>query len=355
MKPKNNLGTEAIHFEKIIGKRSNMKKRLLIVDGLNLYIRNYIANPSINSNGDPIGGLRGFLSSLQLIVKRTNPDKIVIAWDGEGGSEKKRRIVKDYKFGRKPVRINRWDRDLLTEEQLMENRAWQFERLKNYLYYMPIHQVSIDGFEADDVISYVNQMEQFEDWLKIIASTDKDFYQCVSATGDENHTVVYRMREGGKFEVIRQKELLDEFGIHPANFVYARAIDGDKSDNLPGVPRAGIPTVGKRFPFLSQDNDYTLQDIFAHCKKSAGKIKIYDSILQHEDLVRTNHKMMQLDSPSLSPQAIKEIRVAIEDMEFEFQNAEVTKMAFQDGFGEVPYQDLHAVLKRFVIEENSSR
>jgi len=348
-----NIGTEPEHFEKIIGNTS--MKRLLIVDGLNLYIRNYIANPTTSDNGDPIGGLKGFLSSLQLIVKRTSPDKIVIVWDGDGGSAKKRAIVKDYKGGRKPVRLNRFIREQLTEEQQIENRAWQYDRLMNYLYYMPIHQIRIDGFEADDVISYVNQMEQFEDWLKIVVSTDKDFYQCVSATGDINHTVIYRMREGGKFEIIRQKDLLEEYDIHPSNFVYARTMEGDKSDNLPGVSGVGIKTVGKRFPFLSQNNNYCLQDIFDHCEKNIDKAKIYDKILQDQEIVRTNHKMMQLDSPNLSPQAVKEIKTAIEQMEFEFQKTEVVKMTFQDGFPGVSYADLYAALKRFVIEEKASK
>jgi 5'-3' exonuclease len=346
-------GTTLEHFEQIIGNRS--MKRLLIVDGLNLYIRNYIANPTVSENGDPIGGLKGFLSSLQLVVRRTNPDKIVIAWDGDGGSAKKRTIVKGYKGGRKPVRLNRFIREQLTEEQQIENKAWQFERLLNYLYFMPIHQISIDGFEADDVISYVNQMEQFEDWLKIIVSTDKDFYQCVSATGDTNHTVVYRPREKSKFEVVKQKTLMEEYDIHPSNFVYARTMEGDKSDNLPGVSGVGIKTVGKRFPFLSQNNNYCLQDIFDYCEKNIDKAKIYDKILQDQDIVRTNHKMMQLDSPSLSPQAVKEIKTAIEQMEFEFQKTEVVAMTFQDGFPSVSYADLYAVLKRFVIEEKNSR
>jgi DNA polymerase-1 len=326
-------------------------KRLLIVDGLNIYVRNYIANPSVNDNGDPIGGLRGFLASLQKIARNTNPDKIVVVWDGEGGSARKRKIVKEYKFGRKPVRLNRFARGQLTEEQQMENRGWQYERLISYLNCMPIHQIRIDGFEADDVISYINQMGHFEDWLKIIASTDKDFYQCVSATDDAQSTVVYRPREKGKFEVIRQKDLLEEYGVHPANFVYARTMEGDKSDNLPGVAGVGIKTVGKRFPFLAEDGEYSLQDIFNYCEKNLGKIKIYDKILESRDIIMKNHKMMQLSSPNLSYQAVREIKTAIEDMEFEFQKTEVVAMTVKDGFPTVKFDDLYALMKRFIIEE----
>ena len=53
-------------------------KRLLVIDGLNLYFRNYIINPSLSTNGQPIGGLKGFLQSLQKLVRETKPDEIVI-------------------------------------------------------------------------------------------------------------------------------------------------------------------------------------------------------------------------------------------------------------------------------------
>ena len=95
------------------------------------------------------------------------------------------------------MRLNRMVRDLLTEEQEMANRSWQYERTIDYINSMPIHQIRVDGCEADDIISYVNQMGNFDDWLKIILSSDKDFYQCVGADGDTNKTVIWRPREKG--------------------------------------------------------------------------------------------------------------------------------------------------------------
>ena len=60
------------------------KKRVVIIDGLNTYLRNYIVNPSLSTNGDPIGGLKGFLSSLQKLSRELKPDHLVIVWDGPG-------------------------------------------------------------------------------------------------------------------------------------------------------------------------------------------------------------------------------------------------------------------------------
>ena len=102
-------------------------KRVMIVDALNAYFRAFIVNPSISIHGQPIGGLKGFLSILQKLCRDINPDSIVIVWDGPGGSRKRRQQNKNYKEGRKPIRVNRPNN--LTPEQQRENMVWQQVRL----------------------------------------------------------------------------------------------------------------------------------------------------------------------------------------------------------------------------------
>ena len=332
-------------------RRDGTMKRLLIVDGLNLYMRNYNANPSISTNGDPIGGCKGFLASLQRIARITNPDKIVVVWDGEGGSKRKRSMVGDYKSGRKPVRLNRMVRDLLTPEQELHNRSWQYERTISYLNNMPVHQIRIDGVEADDVISYVNMMDDFSSWLRIIVSTDKDFYQCVSGPSPKyGQTIVFRPKSKGEYQIVREKDLIDEFGIHPCNFVIARAMDGDKSDNLPGVPGVGLKTVSKRFPFLSQDKEYELHDIYTACEKTDAKAKIFENILKSKKLLQTNYNMMQLSSPNIPVQSIRMIKACIREMDMSFNKTAVISSMISDGFGAGNWDDLFAILNRFAAE-----
>lgn len=97
--------------------------RVLIIDAMNMYFRNYIINPSISTNGNPIGGLKGFLQSLQKNIKDVNPSEIIICWDGGGGSKKRKTLVKTYKEGRSPIRLNRSIRQM-TREQEIENKNW---------------------------------------------------------------------------------------------------------------------------------------------------------------------------------------------------------------------------------------
>ena len=60
-------------------------RRLLVIDALNMYFRAYIVDPSLSTNGQPIGGLKGFLKILQKLVREMRPDEVVICWDGAGG------------------------------------------------------------------------------------------------------------------------------------------------------------------------------------------------------------------------------------------------------------------------------
>ena len=82
-------------------------KRLLVIDALNMYFRAYIVDPSLSTNGQPIGGLKGFLKILQKLVREMKPDEVVICWDGAGGSRRRKSKNKNYKEGRTPIRLNR--------------------------------------------------------------------------------------------------------------------------------------------------------------------------------------------------------------------------------------------------------
>ena len=319
-----------------------MKKRLLIVDALNMYFRAYIVDPSLSTNGQPIGGLKGFLKILQKLVRETNPDHIVVCWDGAGGSQKRKSIVKGYKEGRKPIRLNRDIRNMSESEEI-ENKIWQQTRLFEYLNCMPVVQLMLDRVEADDVISAVAQHSQFRGWQKVIVSSDKDFYQLC-----DDETIVFRPVQK---EVLNKLNIIDKFGIHPANFALARSITGDKSDNLPGVGGAGLATVSKRLPFLSESKSYSIEEVLDYCRESENNLKVFQNIIEHEERVRLNYKMMQLYVPTISVQGRQKIDHSVEEFEYHFNKTEVRKMMIQDGFGEWNWNDLFQKLKNISVNK----
>lgn len=316
-------------------------KRLLIIDALNLYFRNFIVNPSLSTNGQPIGGLKGFLQSLQKLGRETKPDAVIIAWDGAGGSRKRRQQNKNYKAGRKPIRVNR-DTNLSPDDQ-DRNRIWQQVRLMEYLNNLPVVQLQFEDVEADDVIAYITQMPNFKGWQKVIVSSDKDFLQLCDA-----ETVLFRPIQK---KVHNVNNVLEDFSIHPRNFAVARSIVGDASDNLQGVPRAGLKSVAKRFTFLAEDRDITLGDVFEHCENSESKLKLYENILDYKDTIIQNYKLMQLYAPNLSLQCKQKALYAVDNFEYDYNRTELIRMMNNDGFGVFNWDSLHGLMNRIAVDK----
>ena len=316
-------------------------KRLLVIDALNLMFRNYIVNPSLSTNGQPIGGLKGFLQSLQKLIRETKPDQVVICWDGEGGSQRRKSKNKGYKEGRKPIRLNRDIRNL-TENEEISNKIWQQTRLVEYLNELPIIQLMLPAVEADDVISVVVQHPNYAGWQKVIVSSDKDFFQLC-----DGETIVFRPIQK---QIVNQKSLVAEHGIHPKNFALARAIAGDKSDNLPGVGGVGLPTISKRFPFLSEDVSYDIDTLMEYSQENAGKVKAYTNVLENREVVEENYRLMQLYTPSVSVQGRQKINYALDNFEPEFAKTTVKAMMIEDGFGVVNFIDMYAWMNKIVAD-----
>jgi DNA polymerase-1 len=308
--------------------------RYMIIDSLNQFLRSLVVNPTLSPNGQPIGGVCGYLKTLQKLTREIKPDRIIICWDGQDGSSRRRAQDKNYKEGRKPLRLN-WD-NLQTEEETLKNKLWQMGRLMEYMNNMPICQFMFDATEADDIISIVcNELEEEQ---KVIISSDKDFYQLA-----DDKTIIFRPVQN---QIINKKKIIDEFGIHPNNFAISRAICGDNSDNLQGVKGAGLPTIAKRFPFLKEEKSATFDDIYSHCSENKGSVKLFESILSSKDVIQKNYKLMQLYAPSTQPSVKQTVRDSLKEYPQEFNKNEVRKMLMMDGIGELDWSDLFSSMNK---------
>ena len=316
-------------------------KKILIIDANNLYIRNYVMNPAVSTKGDPIGGIFGFIKSLQKLCRDIKPNRIVICWDGKGGSTKRRLVNKGYKDGRKPLRLNR-NVNILEGDDELKNKIWQMTRLAEYLNMMPIVQILLDAVEADDIISAISNHSSLREYYKVIVSNDKDFIQLCN-----DKTILYRPV---KDEYLNTKRIIEQYGVHPNNFCLVRAIAGDKSDNLGGVGGAGIPTISKRIPQVKEEKSYMINEIVDYCNNIDSNIKLYSSIVEKQDLIRENYKLMQLYAPSLSIQDMQKIDYALQNSECTFKKTDILKMMLQDGFGETNFEELYIQLHRIMLE-----
>ena len=317
-------------------------QRVVVIDALNMFIRNYIVNPMISTNGNPIGGAVGFINSVKKLMRESKPDQVIICWDGAGGSQKRRQTVKEYKKGRKPLRKN-YEVEGMSEQSEKENMVWQQRILMEMLNEMPIIQLMLDRVEADDIISMIVSSPKYNGWQKVIVSSDKDFLQLL-----DDETVLYRPIQKKAWT---KNTVIEEYGISPENFVIARAIAGDKSDNLAGIKGAGLPTIAKRLPFLIDNEMHTLSEVYDHCANAEGKLKFHERIVEDWDRVETNYKVMNLTPPSISVQGRRKVNYALDNFEFELNATELKRASVEHGFGSYDWSELMAML-RGIVEKN---
>ena len=291
--------------------------RVLIIDGLNTFIRSWTTNPTMNEDGDHTGGVIGSLKSIGFQIREFNPTRCVVTFDGKGGSDSRKKIHEGYKAdrGKNRFRVNRAYGELMTEEQEKLSMRQQFVWLNDILDYLPVKTMIYDGIEADDTIAYLTHYNAVEnDNEVVIVSTDKDFLQLVS-----DKVSVFSPT---KKKLYNRQVVFDEFGIWPQNLLLYRTLDGDTSDNIPGIKGCGLKTLLKRFPELSEDKLITHEDLFQMCEDNKGKIKIYDDILEAREQLLMNKRLMELKEPHIpTNQKLKILdRFNEEDVQLEKMN-----------------------------------
>ena len=136
-------------------KDESLNDNVLIIDGLNQFIRVFGAVPALNDDGEHCGGVTGFLLSTAATIRRLKPTRVVIVFDGKGGSNRRKSMYKGYKEGRTGLtKINRLAGYEDLEDQ-SESMRKQFTRLIEYLQILPISLTYIDYVEADDIMAYL--------------------------------------------------------------------------------------------------------------------------------------------------------------------------------------------------------
>jgi hypothetical protein len=269
--------------------------KVLIVDGLNSFIRCFSAVPLVNDDGDHIGGYVGFLRSIAAIIRQFKPTRCIIVFDGKGGSARRKKMHSGYKEGRSvPTRFNRRD-DIgdQTQEQEIQSLRLQMAKLSEYLQCLPMTLISIDNIEADDTIAYLaTEVFRPKQSEVIIMSDDKDFIQLVDAK-----TSVWRPVEK-KFYT--PEEVATKFGIPSHNFIHYKVFMGDGSDNIKGIKGIGIKTMQSKFPMLLSNDTIGLEDILDYCKANKAVHKVYQTVVDSEVQLRLNWALMSLEDLDIS-------------------------------------------------------
>lgn len=195
------------------------KKKLLLIDGHALFHRAFHAVPNMTApDGFPTGAIFGFLSMLFKALKDIRPTHALVTFDMPGGTYRDK-LSGDYKATRKAP----------ADELMM-----QLPKLHEILQALDIPIYEKVGYEADDLLGIICHKTP-KDVLNIIVTGDLDLLQLI-----DNHTHVYRFKVGfSEIQIFDTDKMVEVYGLHPSQWVDYKAIRGDTSDNIPGVPGIG--------------------------------------------------------------------------------------------------------------------
>jgi DNA polymerase I len=295
---------------------------IVVIDAFNVFVRHFAVNESMTNTGEPCGGVVGFIRFLHWVTTHFVPSKLYVVWEQGGGSPRRKKLFPEYKANRMKIKgefsgINKDKNAPPSKRWVMddtENKLKQVKQLVDCIRNMPVCQLYVPDSECDDVIAYlIKQKLSKENAKKIVISNDKDFYQLL----EEPNTVIY---DQATKMFVDADAVMAKYGIAPRNFALARAIIGDPSDNIPGVPGIAFKTAQKRFTELlaDQSSDNTVDSILNECRNQVAqktKVKIYETVLGYEETIRLNWKLMFLDSSDLSAQQITKIDYAVENFQ----------------------------------------
>ena len=269
------------------GKGSSKNSHLLVIDGLNTFIRVFSAVPALNDDGMHIGGVTGFLRSIAAVIRKHKPTRCVIVFDGKGGSVRRKRMYPNYKANRaNKTAFNRY-KEFTSLEDEQQSMKRQYGRMIQYLQCLPITTLAIDNIEADDAIAYIsNEIFTKQENKVTIVSTDRDFLQLVN-----NRISVWSPI---KKKMYTPNIMREEFGIDSKNYLLYRALTGDKSDNIPGVNGVGLKTMIKRLPIITENRQLSVEEFVEAATNAEKKYKVHEIIESNMNTIQLNYKLMQL-------------------------------------------------------------
>ena len=226
-------------------------KRLVVIDGKSVFYRGYYAMPGLSmADGTPTGGVYGFVSLAIELIKKLEPDYVAVAWDKRGTNIRKRReLYPEYKAGRKPAPDDFYQQIPILHE-LLDAFGW------------PLYE--IDDYEADDIMGAFARQAESRGIETCLITSDLDALQLISPM-----TKVYAMKNGLRnIEEFTAEYFEQKYGIRTEQFLDLKALKGDSSDNLPGVPGIGEKTAVK----LLQEYE-TLDGVYEHLDEQKGALR----------------------------------------------------------------------------------
>ncbi len=217
-----------------------MAKRLVIIDGKSVFYRGYYAMPNLSTaDGTPTGGVYGFAALSLELFKKLKPDYVCVAWDKPKTNIRKRlEIYPEYKAGRKPAPADFYAQIPILHE-LLAAFGW------------PLYE--LDDYEADDILATLAHKASEQGVEVCLITSDLDALQAINPL-----VHVYALKKGlTNIDLFSPESFTERYGIRVDQFLDLKALKGDSSDNIPGVPGIGEKTAVQLLQqFDTLDNIY---------------------------------------------------------------------------------------------------
>jgi len=300
-------------------------KRILVIDGLNLFFRNFAMINAVTLSGNHVGGVGGFFRSLGFLIRQIQPTEVYVVFDGVGSSHNRKNIIPEYKSDRNVQRITNWEvfEDLNEESS---SKIEQIVRIIQYLKTLPLKMLILDKVEADDIIAYLSSEFSKKNHKTFIVSSDNDFIQLV-----KENVILYRPTEKEFYTPLKVKE---KFGVPPENFILYKTLLGDNSDKIRGIKGLGGKGILKKFPEMTESK-LEMEDLFnlSENKFLTTKNVIYAKIIQEFERLEKNYKVMNLSKPMIDENDKIYINDIINSNELNFLPTQFCMMYHEDELG----------------------
>jgi DNA polymerase-1 len=273
--------------------------KLVLIDGNSVLYRAFFALPLLNNNkGVYTNAVYGFTTILLRILEEEKPTHMLVAFDA-GKTTFRHETYKEYKGGRQK-----------TPPELSE----QFPLVKEVLDAFNIEHYELDLYEADDIIGTLSlQAEEKDDWEVSIITGDKDMLQLVS----DSITVRLTRKGISDVENYTPDYVHEKMEITPEQVIDLKALMGDSSDNIPGVPGVGEKTATKLLKQFS-----TLEKVYENLEEVSGK-KLKEKLENNEEEAFKSKELVTINRKS-------PIKVSLKDISFEEYDVEKVRSIFQD-------------------------
>ena len=278
------------------------RKKLAIIDGKSVFYRGYYAMPNLSTKeGVPTGGVYGFAAMALELIKKLQPDYVAVAWDKPKTNIRKRvQMYPQYKAGRKPAPPDFYTQIPILHE-LLEAFHW------------PLYE--LDDYEADDIMGALAVQARKKNIETQLITSDLDALQLING-----HVKVYALKKGfSNIEEFHPESFEAKYGIKVEQFLDLKALKGDSSDNIPGVPGVGEKTAIQLLQqYETLDSVYKNLDLIKETlrkKLEAGKKSAYMS----REIARLwTDAPVKLDLPAMDSTKLDAVhlRGLLQDLEF---------------------------------------